>query len=137
MLVDSLTQTNIKQRGLVPTISYNGDIITESAVVAQFLADAHHQSHLLPPTTSVANALYRARLAFFVDAFFSKAMPLVFAGQRAQSAADKDAAAEELVAVVVKELEPLFNWDNSLPFFGGSDRLTLAEVSLQPTLPTH
>ena len=78
----------------------------------------------------MANALYRARLAFFVDAFFSKAMPLIFAGQRAQSEADKDAAAEDLVAVVVKELEPLFNWDNSSPFFGGSDRLTLAEVSL-------
>jgi len=126
----------INPRGLVPTINYNGDIITESAVVAQFLADAH-QSHLLPPTTSVANALYRARVAFFVDAFFSKAMPLIFAGQRAQSEADKDAAAEDLVAVVVKELEPLFNWNNSSPFFGGSDRLTLAEVGFAPSLLTH
>jgi len=122
----------INPRGLVPTISYNGAIITESAVVAQFLADAHHPSHLIPPTTSVANALYRARLDFFVDAFFSKAMPLIFAGQRAQSDADKDDAAQELVKVVVKEMEPLFNWNNSSPFFGGSDRLTLAEVLTGP-----
>lgn len=64
-------------------------------------------------------------------------MPLIFAGQRAQSEADKDAAAEDLVAVVVKELEPLFNWNNNSPFFGGSDRLTLAEVGFAPSLLTH
>jgi glutathione S-transferase len=96
--------------------------------VAQFLADAH-PSPLLPASTGEANALYRARVNFFADTFITKALPHIFAGQRAQSDAEKDEAAEALVAAVVKELEPLFTWDATKgAFFGGSDRLTLAEV---------
>jgi glutathione S-transferase len=38
--------------------------------VARFLADAH-PSHLFPPSGPVDNALYRARVDFFVDEFFS------------------------------------------------------------------
>ncbi|KIW63014.1 hypothetical protein PV04_09896 [Phialophora macrospora] len=123
----------VNPRGLVPSINYNGEIITESAIVAQFLADAH-PSPLLPPSTGgAANALYRARVNFFVDTFVSKALPHIFAGQRAQSEAEKDEAAESLVAAVVKELEPLFTWDATKgPFFGGSDRLTLAEALTGP-----
>lgn len=116
----------INPRGLVPALSYNGNIITESAIVAQFLADAH-PSHLLPQSTPVENALYRARVAFFVDAFISKVVPHFFAGVRAATEEERDAAAEELVKAVVKEIEPLLV-DGKGPFFGGSDRLTLAEV---------
>ena len=119
---------NLK-RGLVPSINYNGNIITESAVVTQFLADAH-QSHLLPASTSEANALYRARVGFFVDAFISKVLPQIFAGQRAQEAGEKDAAAGELVAALAKEVEPLFTWEGPGPYFEGSEKLTLAEVCL-------
>lgn len=124
-----LVLISLSKRGLVPSINYNGTIITESAVVTQFLVDAH-QSHLLPPTTSVSNAVFRARVAFFVDAFISKVLPQIFAGWRAQTEAEKDANAEALVAAVVKEVEPLFNWtEGKGPFFEGSERLTLAEVS--------
>ncbi|OAP62440.1 hypothetical protein AYL99_04643 [Fonsecaea erecta] len=126
----------VNPRGLVPSINYNGNIITESAVVTQFLADAH-PSPLLPPATGAVDAaLYRARVAFFVDAFISKALPHIFAGQRAQSETEKDAAAQDLVAALVKELEPLFTWSGqgSGPYFGGSDKLTLAEVQTAPFL---
>ncbi|KIW30573.1 uncharacterized protein PV07_06309 [Cladophialophora immunda] len=125
----------VNPRGLVPSINYNGNVITESAVVTQFLADAH-PSPLLPPTGPVGAALTRARVAFFVDAFISKALPQIFAGQRAQTEADKDAAAQDLVAALVKEVEPLFNWggQGNGPYFGGSDRLTLAEVQTGPFL---
>jgi glutathione S-transferase len=115
------------QRGLVPSLSYNGQIITESAIVSQFLADAH-PSHLLPPSNSVDGALQRARVAFFVDTFFSKALQHFWTGVRAADAAEKDAAAEELVKTIEKELEPLFPENANGPFFGGSERLTLAEV---------
>jgi glutathione S-transferase len=65
-----------------------------------------------------------------VDTFISKVLPQIFASQRAQSEAEKDAAGDELVGVVVKEFEPLFNWSQGTgPYFGGSERLTLAEVS--------
>ncbi|KAJ5894208.1 hypothetical protein N7495_005899 [Penicillium taxi] len=118
----------VNPRGLVPSISYNGDIITESGIVAQFIADAH-PSHLLPPSGPVENALYRARVNFFVDAFQSKVVPNLFAGLRATSEADRDAAAEQLVAAAVKEVEPLLaDTEGKGPFFGGSKKLTLAEV---------
>ncbi|KAJ6019639.1 hypothetical protein N7522_001706 [Penicillium canescens] len=117
---------DVNPRGLVPSISYNGNIITESGIVAQFIADAH-PSHLLPPSGPAENALYRARVAFFVDAFFSKVVPHLFASLRAASDAERDDAAGLLVDAVVKEAEPLLE-DGKGPFFGGSERLTLAEV---------
>ncbi|KAF3385380.1 Glutathione S-transferase omega-1 [Penicillium rolfsii] len=118
----------VNPRGLVPSISYDGKIITESGIVAQFLADAH-PSHLLPASGPVDNALYRARLAFFVDAFISKVVPHIFASVRSASETERDAAAEALVAAVVKEVEPLLaDTEGKGPFFGGSDKLTLAEV---------
>ncbi|KAJ5432856.1 uncharacterized protein N7458_012012 [Penicillium daleae] len=118
----------VNPRGLVPSLSYNGKIITESGIVAQFLADAH-PSQLLPASGPADNALYRARLAFFVDAFFSKVVPHLTANIRSASEADRDAATEQLVAGVVKEIEPLLaDTEGKGPFFGGSDKLTLAEV---------
>ena len=98
--------------------------------MSQFLADAH-QSHLVPPSTGAENALHRARVNFFADTFITKALPHIFGGWRAQTDSEKDNVAEALVAAVVKELEPLFNWDEKKgPFFGGSEKVTLAEVSL-------
>jgi len=115
----------INPRGLVPTIVYNGDIIPESAIVAQFLADAH-PSHLEKTSSEPGGALQRARINFFVDAFISKLNPHFFAQHRAQTEAEKDDAAEKYVAAVVKEIEPLLK--DAKPFFGGSSKLTLAEV---------
>ncbi|GIJ83084.1 hypothetical protein Asppvi_001602 [Aspergillus pseudoviridinutans] len=118
----------INPRGLVPAISYNGTIITESAIVAQFLADAH-PSHLVLPSNSVEGALQRARIAFFVDTFFSKVQPQLLASHRATSDKDRAAAGEALVAAIEKEIEPILaSQTGSGPFFGGSEKLTLAEV---------
>lgn len=116
------------QRGLVPSISYNGTIITESAIVSQFLADAH-PSHLVAPSNSVEGALQRARIAFFVDTFFAKVQPHFNAAVRASSKQERETAGEALVAAAEKELEPLIaEWTGAGPFFGGSEKLTLAEV---------
>lgn len=123
-------ETNILpiQRGLVPTISYNGNIIIESGIVAQFIADAH-PSHLLPPSVPAENALARARVNLFVDAVMSKVVPHIFTGIRAASLEEREEAGEALVAAVLKEVEPLLaSTEGKGPFFGGSDKLTLAEV---------
>lgn len=126
---ECIRDTNgLQKRGLVPSLSYNGTIITESAIVAQFIADAH-PSHLLPTSSPAENAIYRARLAFFVDTFFAKVVPHMFAGFRSASEEERDAAAEQLVGAVAKEIEPLLV-DGKGPFFGGSEKLTLAEVCL-------
>lgn len=124
----ALTRPPSLQRGLVPSLSYNGNIITESGIVAQFIADAH-PSHLLPPSGPAENALYRAQVSFFVDTFFSKLAPYFFASLRAASEADRDAAAEQLAAAILKEIEPLLaSTEGKGPFFGGSEKLTLVEV---------
>jgi len=117
----------INPRGLVPTIDYNGEIIPESGIVAQFLADAH-PSHLEKSSTDEGGALQRARINFFVDAYLSKVLPSLINGMKAQNQDDAAKATNTLVAAVTKELEPYIQ--DAAPFFGGSEKLTLAEVLL-------
>jgi len=61
----------INPRGLVPTIKHGEQIIPESAIVSQYLADLY-PSTLLPASDSEGGALRRARVGFFVDAYMSK-----------------------------------------------------------------
>jgi len=114
----------VNPRGLVPSINYNGTIITESAIVAQFLSDAH-PSHLEKTSTEEGGALQRAKIDFFVDTFISKVNGQTFGILRAEEA-EKEELAAKLVDTVVKEVEPLLQ--DASPFFGGSSKLTLAEV---------
>lgn len=119
------------QRGLVPAIKCSAgrlhdEIITESAIVAQFLADLK-PSHLLPASNSSPEAaLFRARLNFFVDTWNTKIGSFMFSMFRAESHEEKEVKSKEWVAAVQKEIEPLLKTAN--PFFGGSKDLTLAEV---------
>jgi len=114
----------INPRGLVPSLSYNGEIITESAIVSQFLADAH-PSHLVKTSSEPGGALQRARINFFVDTYFTKINSLFFGALRA-SGKDKEDQAVVFTDAIVKEIEPLLS--DAAPFFGGAARLTLAEV---------
>jgi glutathione S-transferase len=116
----------INPRGLVPALSVNGDIIFESGIVANFLAD-QYPSHLVPESSAPGGALRRARIALFVDAFLTKfqspLIKLIYLGApEAEHAAIVDAA----LAGLVKDVEPLLK--DASPFFDGSDKLTLAEV---------
>lgn len=115
----------INPRGLVPSISYNGTIITESAIVSQFLADAH--PGLEKASSEEGGALERAKINFFVDAFLSKVNGQVFPLLRAEES-EKEVLASKIVDALVKEVEPLLK--DAKPFFGGSSKVTLAEVSL-------
>ncbi|OAA61776.1 glutathione s-transferase [Niveomyces insectorum RCEF 264] len=120
----------VNPRGLVPSIKYNDEIITESAVVAQFLADAYpEKAPLLPVSNSANGPLFRARVAFFVDAYFSKLQSHLFKLGSAKTAEEQTAVADAVAAAAAKELEPLLqNTSKDRPFFGGNARLTLAEV---------
>ncbi|MCJ1380910.1 hypothetical protein MMC17_004019 [Xylographa soralifera] len=125
----------VNPRGLVPSISFsngvlNSEIITESAIVSQFLADAF-PSHLLPAShASPTAALTRARIAFFFDTYSTKVIGKMFEALRGTTEEEKEAKADEFVAVVEKEIEPLLK--DAAPFFGGSDRMTLAECLTAP-----
>ena len=129
---------DINPRGLVPALKYvsdagKQDIVTESAIVSQFLVDlygAKAKTPLAPASDSEAGAIARARISFFVDAYFSKVQGHIFKLGAAKTAADEAAVAEAFVAAAAKELEPLLAASTSkdAPFFGGSKTLTLAEV---------
>jgi glutathione S-transferase len=115
----------INPRGLVPTISYNGAIVPESAIVSWLLAD-ENPSHLAPPSNAPGGGLARARIAFFVDAYFSKFQSGLAKLFGAQTEAEREPIIANAVAQAVKELEPQLK--NAGPYFGGSDKLTMAEV---------
>ncbi|CZT43466.1 related to glutathione S-transferase [Rhynchosporium secalis] len=114
----------INPRGLVPSISYNGEIVTESAIVAQFLVDSH-PSHLVKTSSEEGGALQRARIAYFVDAYFSKVNGGFYTIFTAEGE-EKEKLGAAFVENVRKEIEPLLQ--DAAPFFGGSKKLTLAEV---------
>ncbi|KAH6633203.1 glutathione-S-transferas-like protein omega 1 [Boeremia exigua] len=119
----------INPRGLVPAIKFNDQIITESGVVARFLADAY-PSHLVPNTGNVDAALTRARINFFVDTWFDKVGSYWFQILRAEDEAKKDELVKEFLDKVTKEIEPLLQ--DAAPFFGGSSKVTLAEALTAP-----
>lgn len=116
----------LNPRALVPVLIFNGEIIIESAIICQFLADVY-PSHLCPPSTSTEGALRRARISYFTDAYWSKFHTTLFKLFEAPTDADAENVIDEAVAGLLREVEPLLNDAN--PFFGGSDKLTLAEVS--------
>ncbi|KAF4343605.1 glutathione S-transferase [Fusarium beomiforme] len=120
----------INPRGLVPTIKYNGEIITESAIVAQFLVDSY-PNDLLPASTDKNGPLTRARVAFFADTYSTKVQAHIGkAIYFAKTEEDANKAADDAIAGIVKEVEPLLK--NAAPYFNGSDKLTFAEVLTAP-----
>ncbi len=114
-------------RGLVPSLSFNGEIIIESAIVSDFLAN-QYPSHLLPALGSPDAALKLARIDLFVDAFITKFQSPLFKLFTVKTDEEQAAIVEPAVAALVKEVEPKLK--DAAPFFGGSDKLTQAEVSV-------
>jgi glutathione S-transferase len=116
----------INPSGMVPALKHNGLILTESGLICQFLADSY-PSHLLLPSSVPGGALQRFRIGHFVETYSSKAHGLFDSTVFSNSAEAKIDMANKYVDAVVKYVEPLLV--DSAPFYGGSDRLTLAEVS--------
>ncbi|KAH7093035.1 thioredoxin-like protein [Paraphoma chrysanthemicola] len=119
----------INPRGLVPSIDFNGEIITESGIVSTFLADAY-PSHVFPAAGNPKDALTRARINFFVDTWFTKAGSFWFQILRAEEQSEKEKLSKDFVDIVRKEIEPLLH--NAAPFFNGSSKVTLAEALTAP-----
>lgn len=115
----------INPRGLVPSISYNGEIFTESAIVSWLIADAY-PGQLAPPSNAPGGPQRRARIGFFVDTYFTKFQSGLGKVIGAKTDADQEPIVTAAIDALVKELEPLLK--DAKPFFGGSDKITLAEV---------
>lgn len=114
----------VNPRGLVPTLSYNGEILTESTIIATFLADTFPStSKLLPASTDPNGPLTRAKISLFVDTYFNRVQPIFMMSQRSKSDEERANGLAEFVGAAAKEL-----LSDAAPFFGGSSDITLAEV---------
>jgi hypothetical protein len=76
---------------------------------------------------AIAKAHLRYRMSFFVDTFFSKVNPYMFKIVGADNPQTQAKLVDECIALLEKEIEPLLADAN--PYFGGSDRITVVEVS--------
>ena len=106
-------------------MKYGDEIITESAIVSQFLAD-QFPSHLLKASNEPGGALQRARINFFVDTYFTKVSNQLYPILNAEGE-QKEKLATAFTDAIAKEIEPLLT--DAAPFFGGASKLTLAEAS--------
>lgn len=119
----------LNPRGLVPVLIFNDQVIVESAIVCQFLADIY-PSHLCPPPTSVEGAILRAKMSFFIDTYWTKFHTTLFKLFEAPKPSDEESIITEAIEGLAREVEPLLH--DAAPFFGGSEQLTLAEVITGP-----
>ncbi|KAH7121676.1 thioredoxin-like protein [Dactylonectria macrodidyma] len=115
----------INPSGQVPALVYDGEIVRDSGTISQFLADAW-PSHLVRPSGSLEGAFHRARITAFVDAYLSKFQGQVMKALVARTQTETNHAIEGALLDLGKWVEPLLH--DSKPFFGGSEKLTLAEV---------
>lgn len=121
---------DINPKGLVPALIVDGEIITESTIITQYLCDAF-PSHLLPATSKDPQAaLTRARVNEFLDTWDSKVGSKWFGILMQPTEEARQANADEFVGAVEKGLDPLLRGAN--PFFGGSEKLTLVECFAAP-----
>lgn len=118
----------INPRGLVPALVYNGQVLTESALITKFLVDSHHPTHLLKSSSELDGARQRYDFEFFVETYFNKVHVFFDKAVYSKTAEETAAAANQYVDAIVKEVEALL--EDAEPYFGGSKRLTLVEVLL-------
>lgn len=99
--------------------------------MSNFLA-AQYPSHLVPSPSDPDAALKRARIDLFVDAFITKFQMPLFKLFTATGDDEIKAVVDGAVASLVREVEPRLG--NAAPFFGGQEKLGLAEVCLSRVL---
>ncbi|ROW05887.1 hypothetical protein VPNG_08039 [Cytospora leucostoma] len=119
----------LNPRGLVPVLIFNDQVIIESEIVCQFLCDVY-PSHLCPPPTTTEGALRRAKMRFFIDTYWNKFHTILFRLFEAPTKDDEETIVDDAIAGIKKEVGPLLA--DASPFWGASDRLTLAEVIVGP-----
>ncbi|KAJ5663484.1 hypothetical protein N7507_004215, partial [Penicillium longicatenatum] len=105
----------INSRGLVPTLVHDGHVLTEPGLITQFLVDF----------SEPGGALQRFNVTFFVESYFTKAH-CYFDTAIISCDEEETTAAQKYIDGIVNHIEPLL--EDAAPFFGGSSRLTFAEV---------
>ena len=112
---------------------YNGNTLTESALIVSFLLDNQPKSAILPLPTDPDGPLARYRLNFLVDTYFTKVNPLMFKMVGAATPDIQTTHVNSILKIVSTEIQPLLaNKTGPGPFFNGSTVLTYAEVMIAP-----
>ncbi|MCJ1359337.1 MAG: hypothetical protein MMC33_009338 [Icmadophila ericetorum] len=129
----------LNSRGQIPTLKISREgitnqtkkdiILTESAVICQFLADAFPQPTFYPASSSPSGPLIRAQTACLLEVMNTRIQPPLTAAFKAPPE-EKEAATKHFIAVLKAEIEPLLEDCN--PFFAGSKTVTLAEALFAP-----
>lgn len=83
-----------------------------------------------PPPSNPEGALRRARMGFFIDAYWNKFHTQLFRLFEAPTREDEEGVVKDAVKGLVEEIEPLLG--DATPFWGGSESFTLAEVITGP-----
>ncbi|KAK9377232.1 thioredoxin-like protein [Lipomyces chichibuensis] len=108
--------------GKVPTLKYGDDIIIESAITTEFVADLFPEAKLI-----LDDPFLRAQGRLMADRFMEYVVPvyreLYFSG-------NFDAVGNVFGAI--DKFLPYLK--DAKPFFGGSDHMTLAEIMIAPFL---
>lgn len=117
----------INPGGLVPALIYDGHVLTESGLITQFLVDSH-PSHLLKSSSESGGALQRFNVTFFVETYFTKTR-CFFNSAVLSRGEEETIAANKYIDAIANHIEPLLV--DAAPFFGGSRRLTFAEVGVK------
>ncbi|KAK6337053.1 hypothetical protein TWF718_009839 [Orbilia javanica] len=137
----------INPRGTVPALKVtspdyfnNKEIILDDSVKIIYFLGNLFPNHLAPtPERGVAAALYRTRMFWFMNTWENKITPLFDKVYMASFGGEKEAKEVEdlVVTAIKKDIEPLLQkeeGDGRGVFFGGKDKLTVAEIIAGPVL---
>jgi len=111
---------DVNPGGKVPTLKYGDDILIESAITTEFVADLIPEAKL-----HIADPYVRAESRLMADRFVEYVFPVY----RAATYEGKFEALEGLSEAIRKFLPYL---KNATPFFGGSDHLSTPEILIAP-----
>ncbi|KAJ2233381.1 hypothetical protein H4R99_004575 [Coemansia sp. RSA 1722] len=105
----------------------SGEILIESLVISEYVADQFPEAHLLP-----TDALERAQLRLFVEIFSSKIVPNLYGALRAASAEEQETKKEGILAGIrdaSRQLENQWKRVNNNEGLWLGDRVSLAEIN--------
>ncbi|KAK9462298.1 thioredoxin-like protein [Lipomyces oligophaga] len=111
---------DVNPGGKVPTLKYGEDLIIESAVTTEFIADLFPEAGLLPK-----DAFKLAQSRLMADRFMELIFPIY---RKAVFASNL-----EVIPTIFGEIDKFVPYlINPSPFFGGSDHPILAEILIVP-----
>jgi glutathione S-transferase len=122
--------------GRVPILDLDGDVIPESAVIAEYLEEVYPEPSLLGTTPrESAHIRMLARLGdiYIINNMFALARQTGALGRRIPALARDDAVSERLAGEVVRNLEALDKFIGT-GGFACRGRITLADCALVPGL---